>query len=1449
MNKKTGRKTISFILTLAMVFSMLTGIMPGTSLTAYADGTIEGSGTQENPFIIKSEDDLAEYASDGTLVNSDSSEPTYVSINNDFNLSNTVYISKDTVFVGTGKVTLISGIYLSMADSSSASLTIDGPTFVNTFEFPISGSPTGTVTVKSGSVGAIQSNGPFIMTGVSAGFVFCCGDGSISGGTVGTLLIDEMHGSEPNVEITGGTFDGSSDVPRAIIKSEGRLVIKGGKYKKTTINDLENELEVYLAEGYSVTEEGDYYVVSLHPDKPTNVSAVNCTSADNNDGKLKGVTTAMEYKLSTAENWIDGTGEDITGLVPGTYYVRVKATETSLASDNLELTIREYIAPIPYVYYSEDGIIATKHTDGSCTDYTTVTDSTTDWSTGWYVVSSDVTVSERIYVDGTANLILCDGATLIAEKGIGVNDTKKLIIYAQDNGTGALSATGYERYSGIGGWSSYCNSGTVTIHGGTINATGGKYGAGIGSGLNSANGGIVTIYSGNVNATGGLDSAGIGGGGNNNGNATCGTVTIFGGTVTATGNSGGAGIGSGDNNNISGTSGVVTINGGTVTATGDLGGAGIGGGWASAGCNVTINGGTVIANGAQDAMGIGRGKSCEYSNGELTLGVGVEMKVSTDNSTWTPYDANNGARTRYMTTGDLLSVTITPDSNMTKTTNSGAASQTCIGAMTAVVYTANDGYYFPEDYSATAVNNTSAVNGITVTRDSISQITVSGTPTADTEITLTAPSLIVPTGVSLDKHEINVNDHDGNQTLTATISPDGATGTLVWSSSNSSVASVASNDDNTATVTIEGVGTANITVTIQGTSITDVCTVNVAEYVCPHDNKIEKAAKDATCTESGNNKYYYCEDCNKYLKADGTTVTTVQAETIPALGHNYEGVAYSLDDTRHWKVCSRCFEDSAKENHSFGNTTYTWSNDYSTCTAFHTCEVCGKEVREIVNTTSKVTQATCTNSEITKYTASFTNDGFEVQTKDVETGNALGHVWSAHWYEWSDDYSTVTAKCRCTRADCNETQTETVGTSVETTATCTEAGTTTYTATFTNETFNDDSMFDDGNGRTKNVNVDSLGHDWKTTVAVPATCTTAGNKEYKKCNRCGEYNVEENSWVLPALGHSFVYDANGATVTATCEHDRCKYKNTPAKLTIVAPTLTTVGGKGSESATLTGLTDFNTATGLSVSADSIRYFKATKNGTTYTKSGSALTSAPTDAGDYLAEITVSDVKTGAETTGNVTAGLGYTIAKEAPIHSDGTISTSGIYCMSNHPSIKAGMVIQKSNEKDTVEYRWVACDSGKPGEWFEVSPWTKDNNWIDWTPEKSGAYVLVCYARVVGNEEASLIEYSFGTEYHKGIKGICQMPYTGEGGGYLIGIESFDNPNNSYQYEMLILDCSLLAQGKDAWIYSTGRCGAQGNSLWTVWQPEYGYYWTLFRIYDSNGNLIDETCYGFANIY
>ena len=95
------------------------------------------------------------------------------------------------------------------------------------------------------------------------------------------------------------------------------------------------------------------------------------------------------------------------------------------------------------------------------------------------------------------------------------------------------------------------------------------------------------------------------------------------------------------------------------------------------------------------------------------------------------------------------------------------------------------------------------------------------------------------------------------------------------------------------------------------------------------------------------------------------------------------------------------------------------------------------------------------------------------------------------------------------------------------------------------------------------------------------------------------------------------------------------------------------------------------------------------------------------------------------------------------------------------------------------------------------------------------------------------------------------MPYWGEGGGYLIGFESFDNPNQEYQYEMFVMDLSLFSSGAPIpWVYRTGAITlTEGKTLWTIWQPEYGYYLTLFRLYDKDGRIIDEVCYGFANAY
>ena len=241
-----------------------------------------------------------------------------------------------------------------------------------------------------------------------------------------------------------------------------------------------------------------------------------------------------------------------------------------------------------------------------------------------YIANGTVTIDSRVKVTGTVNLILLDGASLTINGGIAVKPGNTLNIYAGNttssiSGSGVLTAAAGRWNAGIGsGSSDWGETATVNIHGGSITATGGENGAGIGGRYV----GIVNIYDGSVTANGGDDGAGIGGGYCEPG----GTVTIYGGTVTATGGERGAGIGGG----MLGSGGTVSIYGGTVTASG-----GNKPDWAN----------------YSDSMGIGKGCTDDSSitAGTLTLGTGVSMSVSADNSTWSAYDGST--RAQYMKTG------------------------------------------------------------------------------------------------------------------------------------------------------------------------------------------------------------------------------------------------------------------------------------------------------------------------------------------------------------------------------------------------------------------------------------------------------------------------------------------------------------------------------------------------------------------------------------------------------------------------------------------------------------------------------------------------------------------------------------------------------------------------------------------------------------------------------
>ena len=269
------------------------------------------------------------------------------------------------------------------------------------------------------------------------------------------------------------------------------------------------------------------------------------------------VICAYGGEIKLADNLRIVTPED--GYINNTDYSKIVDKDGNKVS---EVVIEKAPEPVPYVNAAGQDMEPVK-------TYTPVKADTTAWDAEWIVVTEDVTVTERITVSGSVNLILCDGATLTAPKGITVEGSNSLTIWQQTEGSGKLTASSETYTAAIGGRPNN-SAGTIVINGGYINARGGKQGSGIGGGgaynysHTGGSGGVVIVNGGNVTARGGLGAPGIGGGAcsaatNNAGNG--GVFTMTGGTVTAVAGNGAQAIGHGRDDDNTATSGELHIDG------------------------------------------------------------------------------------------------------------------------------------------------------------------------------------------------------------------------------------------------------------------------------------------------------------------------------------------------------------------------------------------------------------------------------------------------------------------------------------------------------------------------------------------------------------------------------------------------------------------------------------------------------------------------------------------------------------------------------------------------------------------------------------------------------------------------------------------------------------------------------------------------------------------------
>lgn len=493
---------------------------------------------------------------------------------------------------------------------------------------------------------------------------------------------------------------------------------------------------------------------------------------------------------------------------------------------------------VSYVAYSwnEDTSTLTSGTK-SVTEYTTVTNSDTTWSNGWYVVSDTVANYKRsnITVSGTVNLILTSGKTLTLNgPNISLqNSSAVLNIYGQAGNTGKLSVTAGNS-SGDAGIN--LNGGTLNIHGGKVNATGyTRNSSDAAPGIDVGGSGTLTVYDGTVTATGGTASNSIGRGAGIR-VTSIGTVSIYGGTVTATGASNksangypGAGIGGNGGSSAGETCGTVNIYGGTVTATGGSGGngasAGIGGGQGGTtsnqggGGNVTITGGTVTAIGGEStsnvqAPGIGgavysssQGNAGSFSTGEngsavITTTGGIQASTSgcsaiIDNKVYgnvTLPDSQLSSKNLTVTNGATLTI---PD---------GAALTGSITVESGGTLTVNSGSTVTN--SGTINNNGTLTGGGTILNQGSGKVTGN----TGSGVTITYPSTVTvtsePSGTAGPNQEV---------TFTATVTGNNGTptGTVQFKDGETNLGEAVALEDGVATYATSTLGIGEHTITAE----------------------------------------------------------------------------------------------------------------------------------------------------------------------------------------------------------------------------------------------------------------------------------------------------------------------------------------------------------------------------------------------------------------------------------------------------------------------------------------------------------------------------------------------------------------------------------------------------------------------------------------------------------
>ena len=523
---------------------------------------------------------------------------------------------------------------------------------------------------------------------------------------------------------------------------------------------------------------------------------------------------------------------------------------------------------------------------------------------------------------------------------------------------------------------------------------------------------------------------------------------------------------------------------------------------------------------------------------------------------------------------ESYSVSVTLGKNMTA---SGDLKQTVLknSPIADVTITAADGYYFPEDYAANL-----SKDGITVTRDSLTQITVSGTPTAE-EVTLILPAATAKTKPAAPDGLQGVAPSTW-EAVDGKIS--GTKATMEWAASPDSETWTPCTE---GTTTVGGYGTYYVRIKATDISYTsDATAVTVPKYL----KAISFPAPVLTYTYDGNEHTLLVPDDGYTVSGDtkaidaGNYTATVKLDT-----DRYQWSSTVTDNTISWTISKRAaraedFTFAAPEN-------LVWD---------------GHAKAAAITLNAPLTLGGCTTSLVYKQgdqvVASPTDpgtyqvylvitgdgnfaptDGLTAATWTFTIQHPTDHVWGSwqhndtqHWHSCTvpgctaeerenhttDTPATCTTKAVCTvcesqygEVDAHNHPAAKVTSTAATAPTCGSKGNQAYSYCADCHKYfkdGDKNLYDDAT----HFAIAALTHRSATkTAAVAATCEVGGNLAYWYCADCGNYYADKDgkldsttaynsnaSFLLSALGHDYQgqpYKSDATGHWQVCKHDGC----------------------------------------------------------------------------------------------------------------------------------------------------------------------------------------------------------------------------------------------------------------------------------------------------------------------